>query len=152
MSEKKTILVVEDSPDERSFVVSVLEDAGYLVREAVDGEEAMASVEEQRPDLITLDMTMPERSGVSVYRALKTDDGLADIPVVVVTGLAGDFEKFISTRSQVPPPEGYIQKPVDHETLLEMVAREIGDETAGVSGCRRRPDVAMTQTRRIRGT
>jgi len=121
MSEKKTILVVEDSPDERSFVVSVLEDAGYRVREAVDGEEAMTSVEEQRPDLITLDMTMPERSGVSVYRALKTDEGLADIPVVVVTGLAGDFEKFISTRSQVPPPEGYIQKPVDHEKLLATV-------------------------------
>ena len=121
MSEQKMILVVEDSPDERSFVVSVLEDAGYLVREAADGEEAMASVGEQRPDLITLDMTMPEKSGVSVYRSLKTDDGLADIPVVVVTGLASDFEKFISTRRQVPPPEGYIPKPVDHEKLLEVV-------------------------------
>ncbi len=92
------------------------------VREAADGEEAMVSVAEQRPDLITLDMTMPEKSGVSVYRSLKADDGLATIPVVVVTGLASDFEKFISTRRQVPPPEGYIHKPVDHEKLLEMVA------------------------------
>ena len=123
MSEHRTILVVEDSPDERSFVVNVLKDAGYLVREAADGEEAMVSVEEQRPDLITLDMTMPEKSGVSVYRSLKADDDLATIPVVVVTGLASDFEKFISTRRQVPPPEGYIHKPVDHEKLLEMIAR-----------------------------
>ena len=122
MSEHRTILVVEDSPDERSFVVNVLKDAGYLVREAADGEEAMVSVEEQRPDLITLDMTMPEKSGVSVYRSLKSDDDLATIPVVVVTGLASDFEKFISTRRQVPPPEGYIQKPVDHEKLLEVIA------------------------------
>lgn len=117
----KTILVVEDSPDERSFVVNVLADAGYEVREAADGEEAMASVKEHRPDLITLDMTMPEKSGVSVYRTLKTDDELAEIPVVVVTGLASDFEKFISTRKQVPPPEGYIPKPVDHEKLLTTV-------------------------------
>lgn len=121
MSETKTILVVEDSPDERNFVVSVLEDAGYEVREAVDGEEAMASLGEHRPDLITLDMTMPEKSGVSVYRSLKTDEDLAKIPVVVVTGLAGDFEKFISTRRQVPPPEGYLPKPVDHEKLLKTV-------------------------------
>jgi CheY-like chemotaxis protein len=121
MSEPKTILVVEDSPDERSFVVSVLTDAGYEVREAENGEEALRSLRERLPDLITLDMTMPERSGVSVYRALKTDDALASIPVVVVTGLASDFEQFISTRRQVPPPEGYVAKPVDHEKLLATV-------------------------------
>jgi len=118
---KKKVLVVEDVPDERSFLVNVLEDAGYEVREAADGEEAMSSIAADRPDLITLDMTMPEKSGVAVYRAVKSDEALKDIPVVVVTGLSSDFERFISTRRSVPPPEGYVGKPVDHELFLETV-------------------------------
>ncbi len=127
MSEgSKTILVVEDVPDERSFLVSVFEDEGYVVREAGDGDEALTEVRAERPDLITLDVTMPERSGVSVYRTLKTDAALRDIPVIVVTGLSADFEKFISSRGQVPPPDGYVGKPVDHEELLEMVRGLLG--------------------------
>lgn len=117
----KRVLVVEDVPDERSFLVNVLVDAGFEVREAADGHEALAAVEAERPDLITLDITMPERSGVSVYRALKTDDSRKDIPVVLVTGLPDDFERFISTRGRVPAPEGYVGKPVDHEKFLSTV-------------------------------
>ena len=117
-----TVLVVEDVPDERSFLVSVLEDAGYTVKEAADGEEALSAVAEARPDLITLDITMPEKSGVAVYRKLKTDPEFKDIPVIVVTGLSSEFEQFISSRKQVPSPEGYVAKPVDHEELLRTVA------------------------------
>ena len=116
-----TVLVVEDVPDERSFLVSVLEDAGYAVKEAADGAEALSAVAADRPDLITLDITMPEKSGVAVYRKLKTDPDLKDIPVVVVTGLSSEFEQFISSRTQVPSPEGYVAKPVDHEELLRTV-------------------------------
>lgn len=116
-----TVLVVEDVPDERSFLVSVLEDAGYAVREAADGTEALSSVATARPDLITLDITMPEQSGVAVYRKLKSDPDTKDIPVVVVTGLSAEFEQFISSRKQVPTPEGYVGKPVDHEELLRTV-------------------------------
>jgi CheY-like chemotaxis protein len=117
----KSILVVEDSPDERSFLTTLLEDAGYSVTEAADGEEAIHRIEASRPDLITLDITMPEKSGVAVYRRIKEDDGLKDIPVVIVTGISSDFKKFISTRRQVPPPEAYINKPVDHEEFLKTV-------------------------------
>lgn len=121
----KTILVVEDSPDEREFLVSVLTDAGYEVVQAVDGTEAVARIESQAPDLVTLDITMPEKSGVAVYRRLKEDDALKGIPVIIVTGISEDFKKFISTRKQVPPPEGYVTKPVDHEELLGLVAKLI---------------------------
>ena len=67
----------------------------------------------ERPDLVTLDITMPEKSGVAVYRKLKEDERFKQVPVIIITGVSDDFKKFISTRSQVPPPEGYISKPVD---------------------------------------
>ena len=117
----KNILVVDDVPDERGYLVTVLGDAGYNVSEAADGEEALAAVATARPDLITLDITMPEKSGVAVYRSLKTDDATKDIPIIVVTGVSDDFKEFISSRRQVPPPEGYLSKPVDHEELLKTV-------------------------------
>ena len=117
----KSILVVEDVPDERNFLTTLLEDAGYGVTEAADGEEAIAKIEASRPDLITLDITMPEKSGVAVYRRIKEEESLKDIPVIIVTGISSDFKKFISTRRQVPPPEGYVSKPVDHEEFLKTV-------------------------------
>ena len=75
-----------------------------------------------------LDITMPKASGMRFYRELKEDPELSSIPVVIVTavtGYAGDpdeFKKFMSTRKQVPPPEGFIAKPIDKDELLETVA------------------------------
>ena len=117
----KTILVVDDEPDTRTYLTTVLEDNGFATVAAADGNEALKKVEESRPDLIALDISMPEKSGVAVYRTLKQDDGLKSIPVSIITGVSDDFEKFISSRRQVPPPEGYISKPVDVEELLGKV-------------------------------
>ncbi len=113
--------MVDDVPDERGYLVTVLSDAGYNVSEAADGAEALTQVAASQPDLITLDITMPEKSGVAVYRSLKTDDATKGIPIIVVTGVSDDFKEFISSRRQVPAPEGYISKPVDHEELLKTV-------------------------------
>lgn len=117
----KTVLVVDDDPDAREFLTTVLQDNGFATTTANDGTEAIAMIEKSPPDLVALDITMPEKSGVAVYRRLKEDDQLKAIPVIVVTGISGDFKKFISSRRQVPPPEGYISKPVDHEQFLKMV-------------------------------
>jgi CheY-like chemotaxis protein len=125
-SEAKKILVVDDEPDVHDFLTAVLEDAGYRHESAKDGEEAMKLIEADLPDLIALDVTMPQKSGVGVYRALKSDDRYKDIPVIFVTGVTEDFEKFISTRRQVPPPEGYISKPIVPEKFLEMVKKLVG--------------------------
>jgi CheY-like chemotaxis protein len=121
MSSAKTILVVDDEPDVHTFLTTVLEDGGYRHKSAKDGEEAMKLIEEEPPDLIALDVTMPQKSGVGVYRALKSDDRYKHIPVIFITGVTEDFEKFISSRRQVPPPEGYIAKPIGHDQFLEMV-------------------------------
>ena len=124
--ELKTVLVVDDEPDARDFLTTVLEDNGYAVVLANDGTEAIAILEESPPDLVTLDITMPEKSGVAVYRKLKEDEGLQGIPVIIITGISDDFKQFISSRRQVPPPEGYISKPVDHADFLKMVSGLIG--------------------------
>jgi CheY-like chemotaxis protein len=117
----KTILVVDDDPDTLTFLTTMLEDNDFATVSAHDGAEALAKIKQLPPDLITLDISMPEKSGVAVYRAVKEDDRLKNIPVIITTGVSEDFKKFISTRRQVPPPEGYITKPVVVDEFLTMV-------------------------------
>jgi len=111
----KTILVVDDDPDARTYLTTVLEDDGYATLTANDGAEALSTIERQMPDLVALDVAMPEKSGVAVYRALKENERLTGVPVIIITGISEDFKRFISSRRHVPPPEGYISKPVDSE-------------------------------------
>ena len=124
--ERKTILVVEDEPDVVTYLSTLLEDAGYQTVAAGDGEEALEKVKASRPDLITLDITMPNKSGVRFYRDMKESDEWKGIPIIMVTGIASDFEKFISSRKQVPPPEGYVSKPIDKEKILSLIKEHIG--------------------------
>jgi CheY-like chemotaxis protein len=122
----KTVLVVDDDPDARQFLKTVLEDNGFGTAEATDGVEALAAIERARPDLVALDITMPEKSGVAVYRKLREDDHFKSIPVVIITGMSDDFRSFISTRRHIPPPDGYISKPVDHQQFLNLVEKLLG--------------------------
>jgi CheY-like chemotaxis protein len=119
----KKILVVDDEPDVVTYLCAVLRDNGYEAIEAYDGEEALAKIASDKPDLVTLDVTMPEMTGVKAYRTMKEDEKLRTIPVVIVTGVAHDFKQFISSRTQVPPPDGYLEKPVTPEALLAEVER-----------------------------
>ena len=129
---KKLILVVDDDPDVVTYITALLIDNGYETASAEDGVEAMAKIRANKPALITLDISMPEKSGVKVYREVKENSDLADIPVLVVTGVTGfggkseEFEKFLGTRRQVPPPDGFIPKPIKQEELLEKVKALIG--------------------------
>ncbi|HEY3359236.1 MAG TPA: response regulator [Polyangia bacterium] len=120
---KTKILVVDDEPDVVRYFTALLEENGYATMSAKDGAEALATVRRERPALVTLDITMPNQSGVRVFRELKEDAALRGIPVVVVTGISHDFKNFISTRPQVPPPDGYLEKPVTPEALLGEVRR-----------------------------
>ena len=104
MSGKKKILIVDDEQDILTYLSILLEDNGYATALAKDGEEALKQVEAVGPDLITLDISMPEKSGIRLYREVKADDRWKQIPIIIVTGVSGDFKKFISTRHQVHPP------------------------------------------------
>ncbi len=122
----KKILVVDDEPDVIEYFTTLLEENGYETRSASNGVEAIAAIREDRPDLVALDITMPEQSGVKTYRQLKEEEEFKGIPVLIITGIAKDFKNFISTRKQVPPPDGYLEKPVQPETLVAEVQRLIG--------------------------
>jgi len=122
MSENKTILIVDDEPDVRTFLKSLLSDHGYTTLEAANGIEGLNLAQEASPDLITLDITMPEQSGVKSYRKLKDDPDLAKIPVVIITAVGEPMEHFLKTRKQVPNPEGFMAKPIDQDKLLKMIA------------------------------
>ncbi|MDQ1266545.1 MAG: hypothetical protein QG635_1697 [Bacteroidota bacterium] len=121
----KTILIIDDEPDTLTFFSTLLEDNGYSTITAGNGEEGLAKLKETKPDLITLDITMPEMSGTKYYRTLRSNEDWKSIPIIIITGISDDFKKFISTRKQVPPPDGYISKPVDENELLALVKKLI---------------------------
>ena len=130
---KKRILIVDDEPDIVSYLEMVLQDQGYETATAGNGNEAMEAVKRDRPDLVTLDITMPEASGTRFYKEIRLDPELSNIPVIIVTavtGLGGDkyaYEKFISNRHLVPAPEGYFPKPIDREEFLAAVGEILGE-------------------------
>ena len=94
----RKILIVEDNEDSRELVVKVLRNKGYIMVEAVDGEEAIEKVVSEKPDLVLLDISIPKLDGYEVAKRLKSRDDVKDIPIVAVTAHAmkGDREKVIA--------------------------------------------------------
>ncbi len=115
------ILVVDDEPDVLVYYSAVLEDQGAQVLQASDGDSALELAQRERPDLITLDLSMPGTDGGRVFEALRRDPRLAAIPVCIITGRP-ELRRLIYDRP-VAPPEGYLDKPVDEETLLRNVRK-----------------------------
>ena len=126
MADTKTILVVEDELDERTWMTAFFADNGYGTDTAVDGEEGFAKARSGGIDLITLDITMDNQSGVRMFKNLQQTPETAGIPVIMVTGVAAEFRSFIERTKQVENPEGYFEKPVDRDELLAKVRELIG--------------------------
>jgi CheY-like chemotaxis protein len=126
---QKRVLVIDDEPSVVMYLETLLRDNGYDTSSAENGRTGFQKAKEVKPDLVCLDITMPEESGIRLYRDLKDDAELKGTPVIIVTavtGLGGDpgpFKHFISTRKHVPPPEGFLAKPIDQQEFLAMVAR-----------------------------
>jgi CheY-like chemotaxis protein len=125
----KKILIVDDEPAVVSYLEMLLHDSGYETRSASNGQEAIEMVRREKPDLVTLDISMPESSGTRFYKEIKTDSNLASIPVVIVTavtGYGGDkygYQKFISHSRLVPPPDGFFPKPIERKEFLETIQK-----------------------------
>ncbi len=123
MSKTKRILVVDDEPDVVTFLATLFQDNGYEVVTAGDGVDAFRLAKSESPDLITLDMSMPEQSGVRTFRDLKADPVLARIPVIIVTGIGEPMRGFLEKIKKAPEPEGFIAKPIDKAELLQLVQK-----------------------------
>jgi CheY-like chemotaxis protein len=131
MSARKTILVVEDEADETAYLGALFEDHGFAVILASNGQEGFEKAKSQHPELITLDISMPEESGVRMFRDLQGDPATADIPVIIITGITHDFKRFIETRKQVRPPAGYFDKPPDRDQLIAKINEILSAKAGG---------------------
>ena len=117
-------LVIDDEPDQTTYVSTLLEDQGWQVRSANSAAEGLALAQEEVPDVVLLDVMMPERGGLSTLIALRKDEKTKAVPVVLVTGiqetLTHDFASFLD-RFKKHHPDAYLEKPVDPEKLLRTL-------------------------------
>lgn len=119
----KTVMIVEDNELNMKLFNDLLESRGYTVIQTRNGMEALDLARAHMPDLILMDIQLPEVSGLVVTKWLKDDDQLAHIPVVAVTAFAmkGDEERILQGGC-----EGYISKPISVSHFLETIAEYIG--------------------------
>jgi Fe-S oxidoreductase/ActR/RegA family two-component response regulator len=115
------ILVVDDEPDILTFLSTVLEDQGANVIQAGDGEEALELAVKEKPDLVTLDLSLPGKNGGYVFEEIRKNPEIAATKVCIITGKP-ELRRLIYERP-VAPPEGYLDKPVNEETLLTNVRK-----------------------------
>jgi CheY-like chemotaxis protein len=110
----KKIMVVDDDPNIVDYLVTIFEDNGYATCTASDGRQALEVIKQEKPDLITLDLEMPEEWGPRFYRKYTQDPELKDIPVIIISGLSGihmAINKAVAT----------IHKPFDPDQVLSIV-------------------------------
>ncbi len=123
---EKKILIVDDDLDVRIYVRTLFETSGYAPIVTRNGNEGLQKAKEILPDLIVLDVMMPEAGGVTMYRELKTDRELKDIPVIMLTGIGqksfSHYLKMLNLKAKdpIPQPDAHMEKPLDHGKLLEL--------------------------------
>lgn len=123
----KKVLIVEDEMDMRIFISTLLETSGYKPFATRDGKEGLEKAKAVKPDLIILDVMMPGEGGVYMYRKLKTDKMLRDIPVIILSAVAKKtFTHYLNMlniriEEDIPHPDSYMEKPPDADELLRII-------------------------------
>lgn len=130
----RKILIIDDEPSMITYLSALLQDHGYETSSSLDADDGYQKASKELPDLITLDLLMPDKTGIRLYKELKRNDQLREIPVIMVTGFTSrqhpmiDFKKFIYDRS-IPGPEAFIEKPVNPEQLLSAICTALESST-----------------------
>lgn len=123
----KKVLVVDDELDMRTYITTLLETNGYKPVSAINGVEGLEVVRSEKPALVILDVMMPKESGINMYRELKNDPELSNIPVIILSALSKKTffhsQKVLDEykEEKIPEPETYIEKPPEPEELLEEI-------------------------------
>jgi len=151
MPEDKHVLIVDDSEESVVFLSEILEEHGYPYRVARNGKEAIKAMRESRPDLVLLDVMMPQKGGVAVFQDMKKDPELEKVPILIITGAseatgvdmktgeekpkesyADDFTRRfgIEVRGQLQSltPEAFIEKPIDPKIIVEKIKEVLHSE------------------------
>jgi CheY-like chemotaxis protein len=114
------VLVAEDNPINRELLRELLENRGYTVVEACNGQEALCMIDETQPDILLLDISMPVLDGYAVARKIRENPALAPLPILAITAYAmqGDREKILHSGF-----DGYLSKPVNARALADELER-----------------------------
>ncbi|MBN2017526.1 MAG: response regulator [Candidatus Cloacimonetes bacterium] len=131
MLEKKRILIIDDEPDAIAFSEAMLSEIGdFEIETAINGLEGLKKAESVNPDLIILDVQMPEMNGFQVFNKLKTKSGFDSTPIIMLTGIesktglhfnAKDMGVFLGAE-----PNAYVAKPVEPEEFISVVKSVLG--------------------------
>jgi CheY-like chemotaxis protein len=110
----KKILVIDDEADVRLFLTTLLKKNGYETVTANDGIEGFEIAKKEKPDLVTLDLQMPNKTGTEFYRRLARDKDIGDIPIIVVSGIPG---RHLAVKNAV----AVFDKPINPDSFIEAV-------------------------------
>lgn len=116
----ESILVVEDSPTNLRMIQELLEEKGYHVITAVDGEEALTKAASEHPKVIVLDVILPKKNGFQVCRQLKTSPSTQDIKILMLTSKTQDSDRFWGLKQGA---DEYVTKPFDEDELLVNIEK-----------------------------
>ncbi|HET91140.1 MAG TPA: response regulator transcription factor [Chloroflexi bacterium] len=122
--EKKTVVCIEDEPEMIDLVKLILGRKGFDLVGAVGGREGLETVRKLKPDLVLLDLMMPDMDGWEVYQQMKADDELKVIPVIVVTAKAQSIDKVLGLH--IAKVDDYVTKPFGPQELLQSVNKVLG--------------------------
>lgn len=121
--EARVVALIDDEEDVITYFRVALEDHGYRVVATSDPSEALGLLESSKPNLVCLDLLMPQRTGMSLYSALRRHPRLKDVPVVILSGLAvrDELPRLLGQAGGLPAPERFLEKPAEIEQFLAVV-------------------------------
>jgi two-component system response regulator VicR len=122
---EKTIICIEDEPAMIELVKLILTSRGYKVMAAMGGQEGLDMIQKAKPDVVLLDLMMPDMNGWDVYQQMKADEYMKTIPVIVVTAKAQNIDKVLGLH--IAKVQDYITKPFSPAQLLRSVKRVLGE-------------------------
>jgi two-component system, OmpR family, alkaline phosphatase synthesis response regulator PhoP len=120
----KTVLIADDEPNIVISLEFLLEQDGYRVLLARDGNEALEAIEREAPDLVLLDVMLPRLSGYDVCQRIRQNPGLANVRVIMLTARGREVEV---TKGLALGADAYVTKPFSTRDLLEQIRRQLGD-------------------------
>ncbi len=126
----RKVVCIEDEPAMIELLKLILTKNGFDVRGAMGGQDGLDLILEAKPDLVLLDLNMPDMNGWEVYQQMKRDGAMKDIPVIVVTAKAQNIDKVLGGIAKV---QDYITKPFSPAELLQSINRVLDDTDAGQS-------------------
>ena len=125
----KTIMIIEDEADIRDYLMAVLEDNGYHACSMEENEPVRQAMLNHTPDMVVMDIMMPKRSGISIYKELRASPEFGNVPVALITGVApeieimGDGFRLLADDPFIEPPDGLFEKPIDINLLMALIEK-----------------------------